>query len=185
MPGLGPAEVVALEVIQALEAGFLEHIQREPGPLAAAAVDHHVAVAVRLQLRETSLELVERRLRRPPLTGATSLDDGAVTTLLHTVRQFVRDEVVPREAEIMHSPWHVAEPILNALRERGSALFTVAGHQEAVSFWEKAVQPFVEKIITTAKRGDVHSRRLINAKLGHDRIMADTEATWPDDEPPG
>ncbi|MGP1310387.1 MAG: 50S ribosomal protein L17 [Phycisphaerales bacterium] len=39
----------------------------------------------------------------------------------------------------------------------------------------KALQPFVEKIITTAKRGDVHSRRLINATLGHDRIMADTE----------
>ena len=39
----------------------------------------------------------------------------------------------------------------------------------------KALQPFVEKIITTAKRGDVHSRRLINAKLGHDRIMADNE----------
>jgi large subunit ribosomal protein L17 len=39
----------------------------------------------------------------------------------------------------------------------------------------KALQPFVEKMITVAKRGDVHSRRLVNAKLGHDRIMADNE----------
>ena len=33
----------------------------------------------------------------------------------------------------------------------------------------KAVQPFVEKIITQAKRGDVHARRLVEKKLGHDR----------------
>ena len=33
----------------------------------------------------------------------------------------------------------------------------------------KAVQPMVEKIITLAKRGDIHARRLITAKLGHDR----------------
>jgi len=33
----------------------------------------------------------------------------------------------------------------------------------------KAVQPMVEKIITLAKRGDVHSRRLVAAKLGHNR----------------
>jgi len=33
----------------------------------------------------------------------------------------------------------------------------------------KAVQPMVEKIVTLAKRGDVHSRRLVTAKLGHDR----------------
>ena len=33
----------------------------------------------------------------------------------------------------------------------------------------KAVQPFVEKIITLAKRGDVHARRLVTAKLGRDR----------------
>ncbi len=38
----------------------------------------------------------------------------------------------------------------------------------------KAMQPFVEKIITKAKRGDMHSRRLIAAKL-NDRIMADNE----------
>jgi large subunit ribosomal protein L17 len=33
----------------------------------------------------------------------------------------------------------------------------------------KAMQPMVEKIVTLAKRGDVHSRRLVAAKLGHDR----------------
>lgn len=33
----------------------------------------------------------------------------------------------------------------------------------------KAVQPMVEKIITLAKRGDLHARRLVVAKLGGDR----------------
>lgn len=33
----------------------------------------------------------------------------------------------------------------------------------------KAVQPMVEKIVTLAKRGDIHARRLVTAKLGHDR----------------
>jgi len=38
----------------------------------------------------------------------------------------------------------------------------------------KAVQPFVEKLITRAKKGDIHSRRLVAARLT-DRIMADNE----------
>ena len=33
----------------------------------------------------------------------------------------------------------------------------------------KALQPFVEKIVTKARRGDVHSRRLITSMLGGDR----------------
>lgn len=33
----------------------------------------------------------------------------------------------------------------------------------------KAVQPMVEKIVTLAKRGDIHARRLVAAKLGRDR----------------
>lgn len=33
----------------------------------------------------------------------------------------------------------------------------------------KALQPFVEKIITKAKRGDLHNRRLVTAMLGRDR----------------
>ena len=39
----------------------------------------------------------------------------------------------------------------------------------------KALQPFAEKLITLAKRGDIHSRRLVVAKMGHERIMADDE----------
>ena len=38
----------------------------------------------------------------------------------------------------------------------------------------KAVQPFIEKIITRARKGDMHSRRIVAAKL-NDRIMADNE----------
>ena len=37
----------------------------------------------------------------------------------------------------------------------------------------KAVQPMVEKIVTLAKRGDVHARRLVASKLGRDRRAFD------------
>jgi len=39
----------------------------------------------------------------------------------------------------------------------------------------KAVQPFAEKLITLARRGDLHARRLVEARL-QDRVMADDEA---------
>jgi len=38
----------------------------------------------------------------------------------------------------------------------------------------KAVQPFAEKLITLARRGDLHSRRLVISRL-RDRVMADDE----------
>jgi large subunit ribosomal protein L17 len=37
----------------------------------------------------------------------------------------------------------------------------------------KAVQPFVEKIVTLAKRGDLHARRNVTARLGRDRMSFD------------
>jgi large subunit ribosomal protein L17 len=37
----------------------------------------------------------------------------------------------------------------------------------------KALQPFVEKIVTRAKRGDLHARRLVTKKLGRDRKAFD------------
>ncbi len=43
----------------------------------------------------------------------------------------------------------------------------------------KAVQPFVEKIITLAKRGDLHARRNVIAKLGGDRTAFEWVALPP------
>jgi len=37
----------------------------------------------------------------------------------------------------------------------------------------KALQPFVEKIVTLAKRNDIHSRRLVASKLGRNRKAFD------------
>lgn len=37
----------------------------------------------------------------------------------------------------------------------------------------KALQPFVEKIVTKAKKGDLHSRRQVIAMLGRDRLAFD------------
>ena len=39
----------------------------------------------------------------------------------------------------------------------------------------KAVKPEVEKMITLAKRGDLHARRLLLAKLGQDKF---TSTSW-------
>jgi large subunit ribosomal protein L17 len=39
----------------------------------------------------------------------------------------------------------------------------------------KAVKPFVEKLITTAKKGDLAARRRIASELGYDRIMVRDE----------
>ncbi len=46
------------------------------------------------------------------------------------------------DADTRHGPELLARSV-NAMRHRQCALFTVAGHQEAVTFWEKVVQPFV------------------------------------------
>lgn len=54
------------------------------------------------------------------------------------------------------------------LRNMAVSLFE---HGQIVTTEQKAktLQPFIEKIVTQAKRGDVHSRRLITKKLGFDR----------------
>ena len=51
-------------------------------------------------------------------------------------------------------------------------LLTALFRHERISTTEtkaKAVQPFVEKIVTLAKRGDLHARRNVISKLGGDR----------------
>jgi len=57
---------------------------------------------------------------------------------------------------------------LSTLRNIAAALFE-HGQITTTIPRAKAVQPMVEKIITLAKRGDIHARRLVIAKLGHDR----------------
>jgi len=53
---------------------------------------------------------------------STPINDEALETLLATARAFVRDEVVPREMELLFAPWEQAEPVLAALRVRAKAL---------------------------------------------------------------
>jgi chlorobactene glucosyltransferase len=56
------------------------------------------------------------------------------------------------DADTRHGPELLARSV-NAMRQRQSALFTVAGHQEALSFWEKVVQPFVFVFLLTRYGG--------------------------------
>ncbi|MCE5327853.1 MAG: 50S ribosomal protein L17 [Planctomycetaceae bacterium] len=44
----------------------------------------------------------------------------------------------------------------------------------------KELRRFVEKLITTAKKGTLHARRLIIAELGHDRAMFNVEEEMED-----
>lgn len=61
---------------------------------------------------------------------------------------------------------------LSTLRNLAAGLFE-HGQITTTVQRAKAVQPMVEKIVTLAKRGDLHARRLVTAKLGHDRRAFD------------
>jgi alkylation response protein AidB-like acyl-CoA dehydrogenase len=54
--------------------------------------------------------------------SAATIDPAVVDAMLHTARRFVRDELVPREAELLHASWPTIEPTLRALRLRARAL---------------------------------------------------------------
>ncbi|MEI6739505.1 MAG: acyl-CoA dehydrogenase family protein [Gemmatimonadaceae bacterium] len=54
--------------------------------------------------------------------GSGGLSGAALDALLATARAFIRDEVVPHEAQLLHRPWAEAEPLLRSLRERARAL---------------------------------------------------------------
>lgn len=58
------------------------------------------------------------------------------------------------------------------LRNLAASLFE---HGQVVTTMPKAkaVQPFVEKVVTKAKRGDLHARRRVIAMLGRDRLAFD------------
>lgn len=61
---------------------------------------------------------------------------------------------------------------LSTLRNLAAGLFE-HGQITTTITKAKAVQPFVEKIITAAKKGDLASRRRVIAKLGRDRMGFD------------
>lgn len=56
------------------------------------------------------------------------------------------------DADTRHGPTLLSRSV-GAMRARGADLFTVAGHQEAVTFWEKVIQPFVFSILLSRYGG--------------------------------
>lgn len=56
------------------------------------------------------------------------------------------------DADTRHGPTLLSRSV-GAMRARGADLFTVAGHQEAGSFWEKVLQPFVFSILLSRYGG--------------------------------
>lgn len=56
------------------------------------------------------------------------------------------------DADTQHGSELLARSV-NAQRERGAALFSVAGRQEMVTFWEKVIQPFVFAVLVSRYGG--------------------------------
>lgn len=57
------------------------------------------------------------------MSGAkAALSSEALTALLETARRFVREELVPREAALLHGGWAEIEPVLARLRSKARAL---------------------------------------------------------------
>ena len=56
------------------------------------------------------------------------------------------------DADTRHGPELLSRSV-GAMRARGADLFSVAGHQEALTFWEKVVQPFVFSILLSRYGG--------------------------------
>lgn len=56
------------------------------------------------------------------------------------------------DADTAHGPELLARSV-TALEERGASLFTIAGRQEMVTFWEKVVQPVVFSILLSRYGG--------------------------------
>lgn len=56
------------------------------------------------------------------------------------------------DADTRHAPRLLGLSV-GAMRQRGADLFTVAGHQQALTFWEKVIQPFVFSILLSRYGG--------------------------------
>lgn len=76
------------------------------------------------------------------------------------------------DADTLHSSELLARSV-NAMQQRGAALFTVAGHQEMGSFWEKVIQPFVFVILLARYGGLEAMSRSMNpyAKIANGQFM--------------
>lgn len=76
------------------------------------------------------------------------------------------------DADTWHAPDLIARSV-NAMTARGAALFTVAGHQEMDSFWEKVLQPFVFVILLGRYGGLEPMSRSTNpyAKIANGQFM--------------
>jgi chlorobactene glucosyltransferase len=69
---------------------------------------------------------------------------------------------------------------VNAMRIRGAALFTVAGRQEMLTFWEKALQPFVFALMLSRYGGvEAMSRsRTPRNKIANGQFLLLTRAAY-------
>jgi len=124
----------------------------EPGAARSAASGERDAVVPRVRV-----------LDAPPLPEGWFGKQWAC----HTGASAARGDLLCfTDADTRHGPELIARGV-NAMRARDAALFTVAGRQEAHSFWEKVVQPFVFALLLSRYGGLESMSRSRNPK---DRI---------------
>jgi chlorobactene glucosyltransferase len=127
-------------------------------PLEVLVVDDHSTDGTGSIARRIAAEDATQQpggASRVRVLDAPDLPDGwfGKQWACHTAAHEARGDILCfTDADTTHGPELLARSV-NALRARGSALFTVAGHQEAVSFWEKAVQPFVFALLLSRYGG--------------------------------
>ncbi len=76
------------------------------------------------------------------------------------------------DADTAHGPELLTRSV-NAMHLRGADLFTVAGRQEMVTFWEKAVQPFVFAMLLSRYGGleEMSRRRTPRLKIANGQFL--------------
>ena len=83
------------------------------------------------------------------------------------------------DADTWHGPELIARSV-NAMSARNAALFTVAGHQEMQSFWEKVIQPFVFVVLLSRYGGLEPMSRSTNpyAKIANGQFLLVARAAY-------
>jgi chlorobactene glucosyltransferase len=142
-------------------------------------VDDHSTDGTGTLVRAIAATDVAGRVRvvdAPPLPEGWFGKQWACQTGASTARG---DVLCFTDADTAHGPELLTRSV-NAQRERGAALFSVAGRQEMETFWEKVVQPFVFAILLS-RYGSLEAMsqsRVPRNKIANGQFLLFTRAAY-------
>jgi chlorobactene glucosyltransferase len=140
--------------------------------LEVLVVDDHSADGTGAIARRIAAEDPQQRVR---VLDAPPLPDGwfGKQWACHSGVQAARGKIFCfTDADTTHGPELLTRSV-NAMQLRGADLFTVAGKQEMVGFWEKVVQPFVFAILLARYGGleEMSRRRTVHLKIANGQFL--------------